>query len=269
MPGYGFSSPFPPASPYDHGMESAAFVLNHLMTTTLGFQSYTVQGGDVGARVGRILAAKHEKCVAALLNYSPMPQPKGMSMDDLTEMEKQGLKRGEWFWREGCAYGLEQASRPATIGLVLGSNPLGLLAWVGEKFLDWSDEGSFPHDTETAEGLKYSRKLMDEILKSVSLYWLTGAMHTCFWSYRDTWTMPGGGEPRAATHKEDYWIKEPKVLGYQRFPREIVVPPRRWVETSGNLVYWKEHEVGGHFAALEQPGAMLEDVEEFVRGFVA
>jgi len=91
-----------------------------------------------------------------------------MSVSSLTEKEQEGLKRGEDFVTKGSGYSLEHATRPSTIGLVLGSSPVALLAWIGEKFLVWSDE-----DPD-----------LDKILESVTLYWLTETFPTSIYPYR-------------------------------------------------------------------------------------
>jgi len=107
--------------------------------------------------------------VAVHINYSPeRSPPEGITVSSLTAKEEEGLKRGEDFVKMGAAYSLEHATRPSTIGLVLGSSPMALLAWIGEKFLAWSDEDP---DLET-------------ILESVTLYWLTETFPTSIYPYR-------------------------------------------------------------------------------------
>ncbi|KAK0646778.1 Alpha/Beta hydrolase protein [Cercophora newfieldiana] len=265
LPGFGFSEAFPVGN--DYGVPHVANIMADLMDDVLGFKDYVVQGGDIGSRIGRILAATDPNCAAALLNYSPIPQPPGMSRDDLTDDEKAGLDRGNWFRGDGCAYALTQATRPATVGLVLSTNPLALLAWVGEKYLDWVDPASFrPRSVLQGSGTAYSRELMEEILLSVSLYWLTNTAHTSLYSYRECFAI--SGPTRSAHHYEEWHIAAPKKLGFSYFPKEVAPTPRAWIATSGNLVYWKEHAKGGHFAALEQPVSILEDLEEFVTSCV-
>ncbi|KAK5655297.1 hypothetical protein OQA88_5864 [Cercophora sp. LCS_1] len=260
LPGFAFSSPFPTTN--DNGMPGVASIMNELMSSTLGFGSYIAQGGDIGSRIGRIMAAQYDACTAALLNYSPVPAPPGFDLSTLTETERNGLKRAAWFRDDGCAYAHMASTRPSTTGLVLSSNPLALLAWIGEKYLAWTDPGSFPHDATLPSGTGYSKKLMEGILLSVSLYWLTGAAHTCLYSYREAFAM---GERKPKSSHAQWRVEKPKMLGYEYFPYEVVPTPWRWVATSGNLVFWREHKVGGHFAALEQPGVVMSDLEEFVR----
>lgn len=163
--------------------------MNQLMVD-LGFGSgYIVQGGDIGSRVAKTLGGEYEACkvrapnvfryvclgsvvdggVAVHVNYSPeRSPPEGIAMSSLTAKEKEGLKRGEDFVKMGAAYSLEHAARPSTIGLVLGSSPMALLAWIGEKFLAWSD---------VDPGL-------GTILESVTLYWLTETFPMSIYPYR-------------------------------------------------------------------------------------
>ncbi|KAI1772526.1 alpha/beta-hydrolase [Hypoxylon cercidicola] len=131
--------------------------------------------------------------------------------------------------------------KPSTIGLVLSTNPLALLAWIGEKFLDWTDEDP-PLDT---------------ILASVTLCWFTGCYPTSIWPYRRL-IAPGFG-----MHDNPAWRIE-KPLGYSWFPKELAPTPRAWVVMTGNLVFFRQHERGGHFAAMECPDIFLKDVEDFV-----
>ncbi|KAJ4154418.1 hypothetical protein NW765_015175 [Fusarium oxysporum] len=134
------------------------------------------------------------------------------------------------------------ATRPSTIGLILSSSPLALLAWVGEKFLSWSDEDP----------------PLEEILTSVSLYWLTDSFPTSIFPYRQRFDPDYPG-----AHDHPKW-KISKPLGYSWFPFELAPIPVSWVKTTGNLVFWRDHKRGGHFAALERPEELLKDFEEFI-----
>ncbi|KAE9369905.1 alpha/beta-hydrolase [Stipitochalara longipes BDJ] len=236
LPGYGFSSS--PPLDRDFGMDDIGAIMNQLLLD-LGFgDGYIAQGGDIGSRIARTLAWNYEACKAVHVNYLPiLTPPEGMSVSSLTAKEQLGLKRGEDFVNKGSGYSLEHATRPSTIGLVLGSSPVALLAWIGEKFLVWSDE-----DPD-----------LDKILESVTLYWLTETFPTSIYPYRARF-IPGYNTPP--------FIQKP--LGYSNFPKEITPTPQDWVKTQANMVFYREHEKGGHFAALEQPELLLEDVEQFV-----
>lgn len=111
---------------------------------------------------------------------------------------------------------------------------------IAEKFHVWTDE-----DPST-----------DTILDSVTLYWLTQTFARSIFPYRGM---------KDNVHSNPRWhVKAPKVLGYSWFPFELGPVPRAWVETTGNLVWHRQHESGGHFAAMEKPRELLRDVEEFV-----
>ena len=179
---------------------------------------------------------------AVHLNFCLMPDPGDVPESAYSEREKQGLERAAWFKKLGSAYALEHATKPATLAFTVGSNPLSLLAWVGEKFLDWVDE---PLPLQT-------------ILADVSLYWLTGCFATSLWPYRQLYT-PGV----VGAHENPTWKLE-VPFGMSWFSMELVPVPKAWVEKTGNLVWWREHEKGGHFAALERMGALWGDFEGFV-----
>ncbi|CAK7217464.1 hypothetical protein SCUCBS95973_003161 [Sporothrix curviconia] len=241
LPGYAFSS----SPPIDRNMESdsAARILNQLMTTCLGLESYMIQGGDLGVRIGRVVAANYpESCKAIHLNTSPMPPPELTNKSSpISASEQAGLDRHVLFKQTGSPYAYAHATRPSTVGLMLSSSPVALLAWVGEKYLDWTDE--------TPD--------LDTILACITLYWVTNCAATSLWSYRQFYG------PGAASHGTKRWhIHQP--LGFSWFPREITPVPRAWIETTGNLVFYRQHDKGGHFAALEQPQLLWKDVEDFI-----
>jgi microsomal epoxide hydrolase len=240
LPGYAFSSPPPLDKSY--GLEDVATILDTFMGM-LGFDSgYCCQGGDIGSKVGRVMAAMCPNVKAIHINFCIMPDPGNINESEYSELEKEGLERSAWFKRIGSAYATEHATRTATIGAVLSSSPLALLAWVGEKFLEWTDDDPS----------------MQTILEDVSLYWLTECAATCIYPYRQLFT-PG----YVVAHEYPGWhIYKP--MGFSWFPKEIAPVPRRWVETTGDLVFWRQHNKGGHFAALELPEVLLQDFEEFI-----
>lgn len=156
IPGYGYSSG-PPVD-VDYNLERASSVLNKLMIG-LGFESgYLSQGGDLGSFISRTQAFKYDSCKSMHLNMCAVPpdvKKKDLPMD---ESEKKAVPRGDEFNSKGFAYAMEHGTRTATIGLALSASPLAMLSWIGEKFLEWTDEDP----------------ALDDILESVSLYWLTG-----------------------------------------------------------------------------------------------
>lgn len=167
LPGYAFSAK--PPLHREFGLRDVGQLLNQLMLD-LGFgDGYVAQGGDIGSRLSRVLAVEHTACKACHLNYCQMYlPPTDVPKESVSASEAEGLERTKVFMERGAAYALEQATRPSTIGLVLASNPLALLAWIGEKFIEWTDE--------TPE--------LDTILEAVTLYWLTETFPTSIYPYR-------------------------------------------------------------------------------------
>jgi microsomal epoxide hydrolase len=141
---------------------------------------------------------------------------------------------------------LEHATFPATIAFTVSASPLSLLAWIAEKFLTWSDPTCTPS--------------LNVILESVTLYFLTNTFPTGIYPYRQLFT-PGN----IGAHENPVW-KIKKSFGFSWFPNEIAPVPKNSVETKteGTLVWWREHDGGGHFAALESPDTLWADFKEFV-----
>lgn len=164
IPGFGFSSRIPVGLDID--WVDTARVLNALVNGLGKGEDFVVQGGDIGSVVARVMAAQNAGCKAVHLNFLPT----GQSYDEssLTEMDKRGVERGKRFLSNGHAYAKEQGSRPGTLGFTLSSSPVSVLAWVGEKFLEWTDE-DLPIET---------------VLDDITLYWLTDTISTSFHTYR-------------------------------------------------------------------------------------
>ncbi|KAH8807642.1 Alpha/Beta hydrolase protein [Xylogone sp. PMI_703] len=239
-PGYAFSSPPPLQKNFE--IQDVARVMNTLMET-LGFGSgYLAQGGDVGSKIARVLAVEHAACRGVHINFCIMPEPEGVDSSKIDDLERQGLDRTAVFLKLGSSYALQHATKRSTIGLALSASPLSLLAWIAEKFLQWSDEDP-PIST---------------ILESVTLYWLTGTFPRSIYPYRQLFT-PGN----IGAHENPKWYVR-KPFGYSYFPMELAPIPRLWAATTGNLVFFRQHVKGGHFAALECPEILKKDVEEFV-----
>ncbi|KAJ7681842.1 Alpha/Beta hydrolase protein [Mycena polygramma] len=233
LPGYGFSSG---PQTQDFKMVHVATIFNDLMLG-LGFDKYVAQGGDVGSGVARLLTMNHDSCKAIHVNMFTAAPPETDDRSILSQAEREALDRGAIFRQTGWAYGIEQGTRPNTLGFALSSSPLALLAWIGEKMLEWSDENPS----------------QDEILTNVSVYWFTNSISTSFYPYRES-----------VTRKPDYYKYHEKPLGYTWFPREIIPVPESWVKKDANLVFYRQAKAGGHFAALEVPEVLLKDVEDFV-----
>ncbi|KAJ9610188.1 hypothetical protein H2200_004965 [Cladophialophora chaetospira] len=263
LPGYTLS-PMPLMN-HDFTQMDAARIMDKLMQR-LGFgKGYVAQGGDVGSRVARVLAVDHPSCkgntqnrlttdcpnilngvyLAVHLNFCFMSRPASAKDDStLSDVEQDGLKRMKAWQAQGTAYALEHATKPSSIGFALNSNPLAMLAWIGEKLMDWTDPNH-----------QFS---IPTILESISLYWLTASGHSSLWSYRHSF-----GSSARPHDDPKYHIKVP--MGYSYYRYEIIPIPADWVATTGNLVFTEKHDKGGHFAAWEQPEVFTADLEAFVK----
>jgi pimeloyl-ACP methyl ester carboxylesterase len=243
LPGYGFSSG-PPANPV-----RIAELWGELMSG-LGYERFAAHGGDWGATISTRLALRYPERVAAIhLNYVPGSYAPylGSGARPLSEAEEKFVRdRDRWLDEEG-AYGHLQRTRPRTPAYALNDSPAGLLAWIVEKLHDWSDCGG---DLET----RFSR---DEILAHVSLYWLTGTIGSSMRLYREARAVPLAFAKGA---------RVPAPCAVARFPKEEPMPPREWVERAYDVVRWTEMPRGGHFAAMEEPERLAEDIRESLRG---
>ncbi|CAM1504649.1 Fc.00g022400.m01.CDS01 [Cosmosporella sp. VM-42] len=262
LPGYAFSES--PPLDKDWTLQDSARLMHKLMVG-LGFgPGYAVQGGDIGSYTARIMASRYDSCKALHLNFCPVTCPDETIHGKLPveDFEREGLERADAFAKFGTAYGVEHATRPATIGFVLSSNPVALLAWIGEKYLAWSNPPLS----------------LDDILSSVTLYWLTETFPHSIYPYReeligtprkfetdtDCREVFRHGPERYMTHADSLLYCH-KPFGYSWFPYEIAPIPRAWAATTGNMVWSRHHQKGGHFAALEQPAVLLADIEDFLR----
>ncbi|KAJ3504689.1 hypothetical protein NLJ89_g7803 [Agrocybe chaxingu] len=154
-----------------------------------------------------------------------------------TPAEKEGLKRTRWFVEKGSGYFREQATQPQTLGYSLADSPAGLLAWIYEKLVNWTD--GYPWDD-------------DEVLTWVSIYWFSraGPAASLRIYYEVFKSNPNIFEDAATTTIP---------MGYSYFPKELIVLPRRWLRAP-NLVFESKHESGGHFAAYEKPEELVGDL---------
>ncbi|HVS41424.1 MAG TPA: epoxide hydrolase [Candidatus Dormibacteraeota bacterium] len=242
LPGYALS--FRPGQPR-LGITETAGVLATLMTGVLGHRRFAAQGGDWGAyMVTRLALDRPELLCGIHLNLLAMagtPDPAAP-----TPEEARHLDEVQHWQREERAYFSIQGTKPQTLAYGLTDSPVGLLAWIVEKFRTWTDRGGGDEPAIHP----------DVILTNVMLYWVTGAINSSFWPYVDR--LHGGWRIGA-----DDRVRVP--TGYAAFPREITRPPRSLAEQRYDIVHWTEMERGGHFAALEQPEALAADILAFLR----
>ncbi|KAJ5819033.1 epoxide hydrolase [Penicillium riverlandense] len=244
--GYAFSSK-PPLNK-DSRIENGARILDRFMDN-LGFGTgYVVHGGDLGSDTARVMGATHASCKgesrkAVHINFCYMPEPSMQKPLEVDDLDRVGIERSRNFESVGNAYAKEHATRPSTVGIAVSSNPLSLLAWIGEKYLEWSDE-----DPD-----------LDTILQTATLYWATETLPSSLYHYRQLFE-PGSFGSHA---NPEWYIGKP--LGFSSFLHEIAPTPASWVRTTGNLIFYRRHEKGGHFAAIEQPEVLWDDIAAFVQ----
>ncbi len=244
LPGYGLS--FSPGQPR-FSVEGIADCFAALMTDVLGYRHFGAQGGDWGSFVtSRLGVAYPERLVGIHLNLMPLRRDPRMVADPTPEETRYLVELAEWL-KEETGYQWIQGTRPQTLAFALTDSPAGLAAWIVEKFRAWSDCGG---DVERAFTL-------DELLANVSLYWFTGAIGSSFWPYyarmHGPWPIPEGATIGVPT-------------GYCEFPREILRPPRSLAQrVYTDIRRWSVMPAGGHFAAMEQPEPLAEEVRAFFR----
>jgi pimeloyl-ACP methyl ester carboxylesterase len=245
LPGYGFSSA-PAVAGF--GPHRIAGLWSDLMAG-LGYDRFGAQGGDWGAGVSTWLAHRFPERVLGLhLNYIPgsYRPPLGAGQPPVTATEQEFLDAlARWADQDG-AYGHIQGTRPLTLAYGLTDSPIGLAAWILEKFRAWSDCGG---DVERAFAL-------DDLLTNVSLYWFNGTVASTLRLYRE-------GRKRPVQFQPGERVLPP--LGLARFPRELPMPPRSWIERVFTVERWTEMPHGGHFAAMEQPELLAQELRAFFR----
>ena len=244
LPGYVFS--FKPGQKR-FGVEEIAEALAALMTDVLGYKRFGAQGGDWGAFIAsRLGFAFSERMTGIHLNLLAVRRDTKMLASPTPE-EKVFLEQLNSFLKEETGYQWIQGTKPTTLAFALTDSPAGLAAWLVEKFRTWTDCDGNPENALTR----------DEMLAGIMLYWATGAIGSSFWPYyarmHGPWPIPEGAT-----------VDVP--IGYVEFPKEILRPPRSVAERMyTDIRRWTVMPKGGHFAALEQPQALAEEIRAFFR----
>ena len=247
MPGYGFS-----AQTRQRGVNTRhiADLWAGLMTEELGYDRFAAQGGDWGAGVTARLGFHHAEKVIGI-HVTSVTQAiayQGEGSRPLDDAEKALLdERAAWQQAEG-GYAHIQGTKPQTLAYGLNDSPMGLCAWIVEKFRTWSD----------CVGDVESRYTKDELLNTVMIYWVTETINSSTRLYYENQRTPWNFGP------EDR-ISVPCAVAL--FPGDLSHPPRQWAERSYNVQRWTEMPRGGHFAALEEPDLLVEDVRAFFRDY--
>jgi epoxide hydrolase len=206
----------------------------------LGYDRYLGQGGDFGALVSLGLAAVDHQHVAGVhVNFLPTAPPGDPAeLDQLTESELARVRRWSRYLRDQSGYMKLQSTRPQTLAYALTDSPVGQLAWIVERFKEWTDSNKAPEEAVDR----------DRLLTNASIYWLTGTAGSSAQPYYEAAEfLPTAPAPPRLPPL-------PVSVGVAVYPHDIVLPIRRLAERGfPNIVQWSEFDRGGHFAAMEQP----------------
>ncbi|MFF3247815.1 epoxide hydrolase family protein [Streptomyces sp. NPDC002870] len=243
LPGFGYSDK--PATT-GWGTEKIAAAWVELMGR-LGYSKFVAHGGDWGGNITTVLGGRFPAHVLGI-HTTFAEAPPGLTTDGLTAVERQWTEETRDFWHHRAAYAKQQATRPQTIGYSLVDSPVGLLAWILDKFAEWSDTEDSPFET-------ISR---DRILDDVTLYWLTRT-----------------GASSARIYYESHNSLDPELRvdvpsAITMYPRDIEKSPRTWAqERYRQIVRWRSPETGGHFPSLEVPEYFVKDLQEGLAAVLA
>lgn len=243
LPGYGLSFA---AGQERFGLARIAQSFHRLMTEVLGYPRYGAQGGDWGSFITACLGADQPESVIGIhLNLMPLRRDV-LVTDAPTEQERAYFKELEAFRTHETGYQWIQGTKPQTLAYGLTDSPAGLAGWIFEKFHAWTDCQEDPREAIP----------IDTMLANISLYWFTGAIGSSFWPYWDRMHAP--------------WPMQSPVIsvptGYAEFPREILHPPQSLAQrVYTNIQRWSRMPRGGHFAALEQPAELAQEILAFFR----
>ncbi|MEU0847197.1 epoxide hydrolase family protein [Streptomyces flaveolus] len=243
LPGFGYSDK-PAATGWGTERIAAAWV--ELMGR-LGYDRFAAHGGDWGGNITTVLGGRFPEHVLGVHTLFAEAPP-GLTTDGLTTVEREWTEETRDFWRHRAAYAKQQASRPQTIGYSLVDSPVGLLAWILDKFAEWSDTEDSPFET-------ISR---DRVLDDVTLYWLTRT-----------------GASAARIYYESHNSLDPDLRvdvpsAVSMYPRDIEKTPRPWAQQRyRRIVRWNAPETGGHFPSLEAPAYFVKDLREGLAAVLA
>lgn len=244
LPGYGFSDA--PRSPGTH-VGTIARMYDRLMTDVLGYERYAAHGSDIGAGVVSWLGLDVPDHLYGVhltsVTGSAIVRDLATGSRPLSDAEQRFVgEAAQWGELEG-AYSHLQRTKPRTLAYALNDSPVGLAAWLVEKYRAWSD----------CDG-DVRRFTLDELLTTIMIYWITGSIGSSVRLYYE-----GRLHPRRLARGERVEVP----CGVALFPRDLARPPREWGERAYNVTRWSEMPLGGHFPAHEEPALLARDIREF------
>ena len=254
VPGFGFSG-----IPSKNGMnpKKIAALFDELMTKELGYEKYFAHGGDWGSSITEQIALYHGKSLLGIhLTDVPFAHTM-MPLENKTKAEENFLKKSsEWRTKEG-AYSSIQATKPQSLAYGMNDSPAGMAGWIIEKFYAWSDNDGNIEEAFTK----------DELLTNLTIYWATGTINSSFRIYYEAMQaiIQQMYNPLLRLNPFDKTGNKTDVqAAFAIFPKDISQPPKEYAERFFNVQRWTEMSKGGHFAALEQPQLLADDIRKFV-----
>jgi len=249
LPGHGFSMPL--TTPGVNYWNTADLWVK-LMQNVLGYQRFAAHGGDWGALLTAQLGHKYADRMIGihitLMSSLAVLRDKAPGASDYGPDEQGWHERNKRYFTEEMGYFGLQATKPQTVTYALNDSPAGLCAWILEKRRAWSD----------CDGDVEKRFSKDDLLTTMTLYWVTQSIGSSVRYYYEAIHNPWH-----ATHTRTPVVEAP--TGIAVFPRENILMPRRWAEGYYNLQRWTAMPSGGHFAPMEEPERLVEDIRAFFR----
>lgn len=249
LPGYGFSMPLTRTGV---NFWSTADLWVKLMRDHLGYDRFAAEGGDWGALVTQQLGHKYsEHLIGSYLTLAiPLDfMEAGIGYGDYEPHEQAAVDRVQEVSHAVTSHIAVNVSDPQSFSYAMDDSPAGMAAWLIERRRAWSDCG----------GVVEKRFSKDELITNTMLYWVTGSFVTAARFYAEL-----ARNPWRPSHDRRPVVEAPTAIGV--FPKEILIPPRRWAEEYHNLKRWTPMTAGGHFAPAEEPQQLVADVREFFRG---
>lgn len=243
LPGYGFSD-----RPAEKGFtrERIAALFARLMTDELGYKKFAAHGGDLGRGITEHIALNHPGSVVGIhLTDLPWQYVSTIPQADLSEAERRYLEAGKKWQTDEGGYAAVQSTKPQNLAPGLNDSPAGLAAWIIELFRSWSD----------CDGDVETRFTKDELLTNLTIYWATQTIGSAFRIYYENRLSPPPGPGRRVA----------VPTGVASFPKDLIPAPREFAERFFNIARWTEMPRGGHFAAMEEPALLAEDIRDFFR----
>ena len=217
-------------------------IFQKLMTQKLGIEKFMVRASDIGAGVAKEWAISHPNNILGLHLSGSNPYIFQVPQD-LSETEKKYIEKGQQFMQSEGAYAMEQSTKPQTPSYGLNDSPIGLAAWIIEKFNAWSDNNN---NVES----KFSK---DELLTNISIYWFTqtiGSSMRLYYESAHVWSPNG-------------YKKVDVPTAFMMLQKDIAVAPKEWEARTYNVVRWNTNASGGHFGEWEEPSIIANDIFAF------